>query len=81
MMVASHLVERDTPASKKTALLALAMRHLDSSPSVALHLLQALGPQALSAIERIETYRNTQASWQLRQYINSMVLPYLPLIE
>jgi hypothetical protein len=75
MMVASHLVERDTPASQKTALLALAMRHLDASPSGALHLLQALGPQARAAIERIETYRNTQANWQLRQYINSTVLP------
>ena len=75
MMVASHLIELDTPESQKTALLALAMRYLDASPSGSLHLLWALGSQARPAIERIETYRNTQANWQLRQYINATVLP------
>ena len=75
MMVASHLVDNDTPDAQKDALLELAQRYLESAPSGSLHLLKALGPQARPAIGRIVTYRNTQANWQLRQYIHSTVLP------
>ena len=59
---------------QKAAMLELALRKLNVSPSGALRLLKGLGPSALPALPQIRRYR-AQASRFHRQYIDRHVIP------